>query len=88
MHRSIEMLKKELIIYGKASGKTQRVAFSQSDADTPLMKFLIQHSIPIASSCRGEGICKKCQLGKVLSCQISLQEYIKNFGDYLEIDYW
>jgi len=27
-----------------------------------LMQFLLSHNIPVASSCRGDGICGKCRL--------------------------
>ena len=85
MHSS---LNEELVIYGLASKKTTRLVFEDRDLHTCLMVFLQQHSIPVASSCRGEGVCKKCLLKNILSCQISLQEYIEKFGNYLEIDYW
>lgn len=81
-------LSSTFIIKGKASNKTTTLRYSEKDLQTILMLFLHQNSIPIASSCRGEGVCKKCTLAGVLSCQITLEQYIKNYGDSIEIDYW
>lgn len=42
-----------------------------------LMDFLLGHGIPIASTCLGEGVCKKCIVNKeILSCQAQLSKFI------------
>lgn len=76
----------ELDIYGLAGHKTlKRVRISPDEikkrAGESLMQYLRSLSIPIASSCLGDGVCEKCvifitQLEKkeVLSCQLSLKD--------------
>ncbi|MBL7666018.1 MAG: hypothetical protein JNM93_12860 [Bacteriovoracaceae bacterium] len=65
-------------VMGKASGKCVRIL----DCPTPipkisLMAFLHSHSVRIASSCLGEGVCQKCMVnGDLVSCQISLEDFV------------
>lgn len=51
---------------------------NHSQPDMNLMDFLRKNSIPIASSCAGEGICKKCGVlieeQQILSCLITLEQ--------------
>ena len=50
-------------IFGKASGKLiKKISYEEKVGieRQSLMDFLISHGIPIASSCSGEGICRKC----------------------------
>lgn len=71
----------ELEVYGLASAKKiKTIKLSKEDlessADKSLMDFLRSHSLPIASSCYGEGVCEKCEVTlcrdseiQILSCQ-------------------
>lgn len=80
----------KLQIKGLASKKTiKSISLSKDDLGN-LMDFLRNHNIPIASSCYGEGVCKKCIVNKnILSCQVKVEDiYNKNDREYeIEIDY-
>lgn len=69
-----------ITVIGSASGKTLLHIPISSDGEEnelSLMEILLQHNIPIAYSCRGDGICKKCKVFideiEVLACQKSPQ---------------
>lgn len=48
-----------------------------------LMNFLLSQGIPIASSCKGEGVCSKCTVNNnLLSCQISLENFLERFPNH------
>jgi len=67
-----------LKIYGKASQKFV-AELSVEDTSEVLMFFLMRHNLPIASSCAGDGVCKKCCLSDGrLSCQMSVEEALSN----------
>ena len=53
------------------------------------MDFLIKNGITVASSCAGEGRCRKCIVNEnVLSCQINLKQFILNeVENTIEISY-
>jgi succinate dehydrogenase/fumarate reductase-like Fe-S protein len=75
---------KELIIYGEASKKVIKTfLISGNDLNsTTLLEFLMSHKIPVASSCLGEGVCKKCGVmingEKVLTCALSIRDLFLN----------
>lgn len=87
------MLKLE--IHGKASNKKiKEIDLVNSQSEISLMDFLRMNEIPIASSCYGEGICKKCVFNReLLSCQIKISDIIhlcteQKCSSYdIEIDY-
>ena len=71
---------KQFIIYGKASGKViKNISVTSVQLDMYLMDFLLDHHIPVASSCNGEGICQKCivtvNAQTSLSCQVKVSEF-------------
>lgn len=75
---------KELIIYGGAS-QTVIQTFQVLEKDlnnTTLLDFLMAHKIPVASSCLGEGVCKKCGVmikgEKILTCQLTISDLFLN----------
>jgi ferredoxin len=75
---------KELIVFGGASQKIIQI-FKLTDlklTDTTLLDFLMGHNIPVASSCLGEGICKKCVAlingEKLLTCELSLRDLFQH----------
>ncbi len=56
------------------------------------MDDLIATGVPIASSCSGELICKKCQVltqgeACVLSCSLTTKQYIESFGNEIIVNY-
>ncbi|MBP9681630.1 MAG: hypothetical protein KBD76_09510 [Bacteriovorax sp.] len=74
-------MKQVLIVKGLASGKirgTFPIDHLKSH-ELSLMEFLLEQKITIASSCLGKGQCKKCLINQnILSCQISLKDFIQN----------
>ncbi|EQC51209.1 hypothetical protein [Bacteriovorax sp. DB6_IX] len=70
---------KELIIYGAASkSEVKHILITDEDLDIKLMDLLIDHGLPIASSCSGANICKLCMVtDEVISCQNTLRDYLK-----------
>lgn len=80
-------LPKYLIVKGLASQK--KIIFSPTDTDLELnlMNYLMKQGLPIASSCSGQGACQRCVVNnELLSCQISVREYLAKFGE-VEITY-
>lgn len=79
----------QFIVKGKASGKiVKTLEISPDDFELNLMDFLLLNSIPVASSCAGVGICKKCTTASgLLSCSLALYDYINIFGTSIEFDY-
>jgi len=79
----------QITVKGLASQKVIfETAVSEDETDMSIMDFLHQHGVPIASSCRGEGVCKKCIVNEdVLSCQLSLKNlYLRCSKDKIEIN--
>ncbi len=71
----------ELLIFGEASGKLIKIIeVYPRHLEETLMNFLLINNVPVASSCNGEGVCKKCQLTieneVTLSCQISMRNLL------------
>lgn len=80
---------KELIIRGGSSQKEKRIVLEKNDGPKNLMLFLASKDIPIASSCRGQGICRKCIVSdKVLSCSLSVKDYLEKHGKIVHITYF
>jgi Na+-transporting NADH:ubiquinone oxidoreductase subunit NqrF len=76
-----------LIVKGLASGQTYKLIVQPEEKQLRLMNFLINHNFRIASSCSGEGVCKKCVVNKqIVSCQIKVEDFLKE-NDSVEIDY-
>lgn len=80
---------RELLVYGNASGKLYRtLQIDAIDLEKSLMDFLIENNIPIASSCAGVGQCLKCVNDhQVVTCQITLSNYILHNGNAIAFDY-
>ena len=80
-----------IIIFGLASNKIIKkiVIPNKLSEKISLMDFLISNNITIASSCGGDGACKRCVVNNnLLSCQISLSEFIRqNETTIVEISY-
>lgn len=70
-------------VHGRASGKVVG-RFEVTDPEEILMFFLMRHNLPIASSCAGDGVCKKCRMSNdELSCQVRVGEV----SERIEFDY-
>ena len=76
----------QIIVWGKAKNQLVfKKKLVQSDLELTLMTFLKNHQIPVASSCNGEGVCKKCIVNtNIISCQVKVRDLIKeNHSDIL-----
>lgn len=73
----------------KINGRASQSLVAEIPVEDPgevLMFFLMKHNLPIASSCAGDGVCKKCRLSDGrLSCQMSAEEALSNGP--IEFDY-
>ncbi|MBP9673989.1 MAG: hypothetical protein KBD63_02755 [Bacteriovoracaceae bacterium] len=82
-----------LILEGMASGKTYQYPVTENDLPQTLMDFLVTKNVPVASSCGGRGICKKCQIlhqeACFLSCSILLKELFRETKIvYISLSYY
>lgn len=61
-------------VWGKAS-QTKVGEFPITDPTENLLFFLMRHNVPVASSCAGDGVCKKCALSSgELACKLVVGE--------------
>lgn len=76
-------------VKGLASGRITSVDYIAADLSTDLLHFLRGKGITIASSCDGEGVCKKCVIqNDWLTCELTLEEFLKRCPDgVIEIAY-
>lgn len=77
-------------IWGKASNKlicSKKV--SNEEVNENALVWLRNQNIPIASSCNGDGVCKKCVINNnVLSCKITLNDLVISADQILiEVSY-
>lgn len=78
----------EIRVIGEISLKKIILKISDTDYSKNLMIYLREHNIPIASSCRGEEICKKCIVSNsVLSCSLTVREYLDKYGADVFVSY-
>lgn len=78
----------KIIVHGKASGKSWILELEINDYLKTVLDFLREKDIPLASSCRGLGTCKKCTINQtLLACQLTIQEFIEKNGDEILIGY-
>jgi uncharacterized 2Fe-2S/4Fe-4S cluster protein (DUF4445 family) len=65
-------------IVGLASQTTREIAFSNLDLDSNLLDWLRKNGVTIASSCDGEGVCKKCTIqNDWLTCKMTLKTFLE-----------
>lgn len=76
-----------IIIKGKASNKVIcKIKVLKKNEHLSLLNFLSANEVPIASSCQGAGVCRKCIVNdNLLSCQITLKELCEKYPN-LEVD--
>jgi Na+-transporting NADH:ubiquinone oxidoreductase subunit NqrF len=79
----------QVIVKGLASGRDYPVSYEQCDLEVDLLHFLRGKGITIASSCDGEGVCKKCVIQNGwLTCELTLEEFLKRRPDgVIEVAY-
>lgn len=76
------MLRYTLIVMGEASKTIVKELHFDNISNIEgqgLMGFLRAHKIPVASSCYGDGVCRRCKITledqtEVLSCMTTLHE--------------
>ena len=68
----------QIEIKGKASGRSEFISYKDLDLTDVLLTFLRKKGITIASSCDGEGVCKKCVIqNDWLTCEMTLKEFLQ-----------
>ncbi|HXH75183.1 MAG TPA: hypothetical protein VNJ08_09480 [Bacteriovoracaceae bacterium] len=65
-------------VVGLASGRVTELNFAEQDMGIDLLTWLRSRGITIASSCDGEGVCKKCNIqNDWLTCELTLREFLQ-----------
>ncbi len=65
-------------VKGLASGRTTTLKAEDVDYGVNLLDWLRDQGITIASSCDGEGVCKKCSIqNDWLTCEMTLGSFLK-----------
>jgi len=68
----------QIEIKGKASGRSSFITYEELDLKENLLSFLRKKGVTIASSCDGEGVCKKCVIqNDWLTCMMTLEEFFQ-----------
>jgi hypothetical protein len=81
-------MKLSVAIKGRASGKTTHYEVSPKELNQLVLEFFFLRDAPIAFSCFGKGVCKKCNMScGELSCQITIEELIDGYNGVCEFDY-
>ncbi len=80
----------KVVVWGQASKKviiTKEITNDESIENT--LTWLRKHQVPIASSCDGDGVCKKCIVNNsILSCKSILNDFLNKSDEILiEISY-
>lgn len=69
-------------IIGLASKTTTDLRPLNHEYSENLLKWLRKNAITIASSCDGEGVCKKCTIqNDWLTCKLTLEEFFERQPD-------
>jgi len=67
---------------GLASNSSSEIHYRDLDLDKNLLRFLREKGITIASSCDGEGVCKKCSIqNDWLTCKLTLKTFLERQND-------
>lgn len=76
-------------VVGLASKTSRFFDYQDSDLETDLLTWLRAHNVTIASSCDGEGVCKKCHIQNGwLTCEMTLKEFLERQPDgKIEVGY-
>lgn len=78
-----------MIVRGLASGREYKIPYQEQDLTQDLLTFLRSRRITIASSCDGEGVCRKCEIQNGwLTCELTLEEFLRRQPDgIVEVSY-
>lgn len=69
-------------VVGLASGTSRFLEFNEQDLNTLLLDWLRSKEVTIASSCDGEGVCKKCSIQNGwLTCELTLKSFLERQPD-------
>jgi Na+-transporting NADH:ubiquinone oxidoreductase subunit NqrF len=72
----------QIEIKGLASGRSIFINFDEYDLRQNLLVFLRSKGITIASSCDGNGVCRKCSIqNDWLTCEMTLEEFFQRQND-------
>jgi Na+-transporting NADH:ubiquinone oxidoreductase subunit NqrF len=76
-------------VKGLASKTSRLIEFSDADLETDLLTLLRSRGVTVASSCDGEGVCKKCNIQNGwLTCELTLKDFLERQPDgKIEIGY-
>ncbi|MBH49079.1 MAG: hypothetical protein CME71_13000 [Halobacteriovorax sp.] len=79
-------------VFGGASKKlVSELEVDELSMDLTLMEFLRLKKVPVASSCYGEGVCRKCivkvEETEVLSCMMTIKHFLNNHEPVVLISY-
>tara|TARA_R110000868_G_scaffold127493_3_gene335191 strand:- start:7895 stop:8167 length:273 start_codon:yes stop_codon:yes gene_type:complete len=83
---------KTIKVFGGASQKlVNELVVDEQSMELTLMEFLRHMKIPVASSCYGEGVCRKCSVKvgetEVLSCMMTIKHFLNNHEPVVLISY-
>lgn len=80
---------KEIVVIGTSSQKKIKIKIKELDLELSLMDFLRNNGVPIASSCSGEGVCKKCVVSdSILSCGLTVRDYLNKTDQAVKVSYF
>lgn len=69
-------------VRGLASGRSTFLNFKENEKNENMLQWLRKNNVTIASSCDGEGVCKKCKIqNDWLTCELSVEEFLKRQPD-------
>jgi ferredoxin len=72
----------QIEVLGLASGRRLILSYEANELQQNLLKWLRGKGVTVASSCDGEGVCKKCDIQNGwLSCQMTLEEFLQRQPD-------
>ena len=67
-----------ITLTGEASGKVYKLKLDKEDYSLSILVFLQKNDIPIASSCQGKKICKKCIINSdTLACSLTIKDFLE-----------
>lgn len=77
-----------LQVKGEASGVLTNYRVTEAERTLTLLQFLRTKSLPIASSCDGNQQCFKCLVNQnVLSCSLTIADFIQQHGAVVQVSY-
>ncbi len=69
-------------IVGLASETSRFIEYGEKELEMVLLDWLRSKEVTIASSCDGEGVCKKCSIqNDWLTCELTLKAFLERQQD-------